>query len=131
MAKAGPTATNAAAFAVIDGEEGQTFTELGFDVRNDGACGAGAPRLNVQASDGFHFCGCSGATSAPIAGTNWTRKRFLGPECFPAITVGATLQSVDVVFDEGTDTPVPNAGSTYIDNIDINGTLIGKPGNAK
>jgi hypothetical protein len=27
--------------------------------------------------------------------------------------------------------PVPNAGATFIDNIDINGTLIGKPGNAK
>jgi hypothetical protein len=46
LQKFGPTANCAAAGATIDGVGG-TLTELGFDYRNDGWCGAGAPRFNV------------------------------------------------------------------------------------
>jgi hypothetical protein len=38
-----------------------------------------------------------------------------------------------VLFDEGTDTVLPPSqtpGSAHIDNIEINGVFIGKPGNA-
>src|SRR5262245_28667640 len=42
LQKLGPTANCAAAGASIDGA-GTTLTELGFDYRNDGHCGAGAP----------------------------------------------------------------------------------------
>jgi len=40
LQKDGPTSVNASAFAVIGGVEGLTLTELGFDYRNDGHCGA-------------------------------------------------------------------------------------------
>jgi hypothetical protein len=47
----------------------------------------------------------------------------------------AQAQSIRIVFDEGTDTtdpvtgtPVPGAGTVLLDNIDVNGKLMGKPG---
>jgi hypothetical protein len=36
-----------------------------------------------------------------------------------------------VVFDEGTDTPMTGTGLVRMDNLDVNGKLIGKPGNSK
>jgi hypothetical protein len=38
---------------------------------------------------------------------------------------------VEIVFDEGTDAGPDFTGFVFIDNIDINGTLVGKPGAAK
>src|SRR6266704_6605138 len=49
------TATFAAAFAVIDGLQGQAaseLTNLSWEHRPDGWCGAGAPRWNVVVTDG-------------------------------------------------------------------------------
>jgi len=44
-----------------------------------------------------------------------------------------TVTGIDIVFDEG-ETDLANnplgPGYAYLDNIDINGTLIGKPGSA-
>jgi hypothetical protein len=51
-----------------------------------------------------------------------------GVECFPGpIPVGTTIKSIDIVFDEGTDTAnndTQGVGLAVIDNIDINGKLI-------
>src|SRR5437879_2581273 len=47
MDKLLPTAANAAAGAEVEGVDGLTLTELGFDVYRGGHCGAGAPRYNV------------------------------------------------------------------------------------
>ena len=124
LAKNGPTATNAAAFASIDGVEGIKLTELGYDVKDDGHCSGGAPRFNVTASDGFHFVGaCTNGTPSGTPAPGWTRYRFSNAQAFPPITPGAVVSSIAIVFDE--------EGSVVIDNIDVNGTLIGKPGNAK
>src|SRR5438105_818722 len=78
MAKLGPTATNAAAVATVDGVKGITLTELGFDYRNDGHCGAGAPRFNVYTPSGvYYFFGCAYGTHTPVPGhPDWTRVRF-------------------------------------------------------
>jgi hypothetical protein len=136
LEKDGATATNAAAYVVIDGVEGMPVVEFGYDIRNGSHCGAGAPRFNLEATDGFHFLGgCANATLAPAPDdpTNWTRVRidpFSPTQAFPPVTPGATIVSLTILFDEGTDTPLPGAGSALIDNIDVNGTLIGKPGNA-
>ena len=124
MAKDGPTPTNAAAYAVIDGVEGIKLTELGYDVKDGGHCSGGAPRFNVQASDGFHFVGaCTNGTPTGSPAPGWTRFRFSDAQAFPPISPAATISSITVLFDE--------EGSVVIDNIDVNGTLIGKPGNAK
>jgi len=113
---------------------------LGFDYRNGGHCGAGAPRFNVVARpatgpDTFHFVGgCSNdtPTPAPQDPLQWTRVRFntSNPaQSFPVIPVGSKIVSIDVIFDEGTDsTSVPDdargVGLAVVDNIDINGRFI-------
>jgi hypothetical protein len=137
LTKMGLTTDFAASGASIDGVDGITLEELGFDVRNDGHCGAGAPRFNVYtADDVYFFFGCTYGTHEPAPGDSddWTRVRFGDADAVPA---GATpwpgfgtavVTAIDIVFDEGTD---QGEGFTYLDNIDVNGTLIGKPGNAK
>jgi hypothetical protein len=136
LAKDGATTAFAAAGASITGVEGIKLTELGFDYKNGGHCGGGAPRFNVEATDGSHFMGgCSNGTQSPSpAGADWTRVR-IDPQnpaqAFPVMSPTATVISITVIFDEGTDTNVNGAGSTVIDNIDINGILIMKPGTSK
>jgi len=140
LAKDGLTATVASSGAIIQGVSGITLSELGYDVRTDGHCGAGAPRFNVTMSnDGLHFIGCaagpvSGAPQTDPQGNLWIRKRWnslalANPVLtFPPITpLSGTVVSISILFDEGTDQGV---GFTHLDNIDINTVLIGKPGNA-
>jgi hypothetical protein len=139
LQKLGPTANCAAAGAAIDGVTGIQLTSIGYDIRSDGHCGAGAPRFNVTATDGFHFLGgCANATRTPdTPATGWTRVRIdpTNPaQAFPPIASGATIISISVLFDEGQDTLLPGAGTAIIDNIQIKTpsaeVLIGKPGNA-
>jgi hypothetical protein len=141
LAKQGDTSEITAGIVVIDGVEGLTLTELGFDVRDDGHCGAGAPRFNVRISTGdLFFFGCFYGTHTPLAG-GWTQVRFGNGDAFHQFgTVAwpgfgnAIVTSIAIVFDEGTDTPaggtIVTPGAVYLDNIDVNGILIGKPGNA-
>jgi hypothetical protein len=125
LSKNGPTTDCSAAGADVRGINGTVLTELGFDVRNGGHCGAGAPRFNVVTNDNqLHFIGgCANGTQTPdTPQQGWTRVRFdltsLG---------GLPVKSVGLVFDEGTDTGPDFSGVVILDNIDINGTLIGRP----
>ncbi|OLB94992.1 MAG: hypothetical protein AUH30_16335 [Candidatus Rokubacteria bacterium 13_1_40CM_68_15] len=117
-----------------------TAIVLGFDYRNGGHCGAGAPRFNVVARpatgpDTFHFVGgCSNDTPIPAQQdpAEWTRVRFntANPaQSFPVIPPGSRIRSIDLIFDEGTDNPVPpfdagGVGLAVVDNININGSFI-------
>ncbi|HYL72949.1 MAG TPA: hypothetical protein VEU96_02035 [Bryobacteraceae bacterium] len=127
LSKNGATADCSAAGADITGADGAVLTELGFDIRNGTHCGGGAPRFNVDASDGFHFVGnCSApfanATPAPQDPTAWTRLRFDLTQANPPVTPGAKIKSISIIFDEGTDGG-PGAGLAVIDNVDVNGVL--------
>ena len=132
LQKDGPTSANASAFAVIGGVEGLTITELGFDYRNDGHCGAGAPRFNVTLPDGtYFFFGCIYGAPHEAPASDWTRITWNNSEgtVFPAgdyvwPKFPVVVQSIAIVFDEGTDV---GPGFALLDNIDINGSLIGKP----
>jgi hypothetical protein len=124
LTKLAPTNTNAASGASV--EFAGTLTELGFDYRNDGHCGAGAPRFNVYTeTGGTIFFGCIHGiqTPAPDDPVNWTRVRF-----DLSVLGGAAVTGIDIVFDEGTN---HGEGFVYLDNIDVNGVLVGKPGGAK
>ena len=107
---------------------------VGYDFRNGGHCGAGAPRFNIETDMGSFFVGCSNAlqTPAPQDPTEWTRTSSVlttcGVECFPGpIPLGAKIKSIDIIFDEGTDTATNDTqgvGLAVLDNIDINGKVI-------
>jgi hypothetical protein len=114
---------------------------LGFDYRNGGHCGAGAPRFNVTVrnavtrAETFHFvggCANSVSISAEQDPAQWSRVRFAAAQQFPPIPPGSRVQSISILYDEGTDTPSGSAtsqepsgvGLAVIDNIFINGRLI-------
>ena len=130
LSKNGPTADCSAAGATISNVKGIKLTELGFDARDHLHCGAGAPRFNIVASDGFHFGGgCSNATKTANTPTpGWSRYRInpANPaQMFPVIAPGATIVSISIIFDEGTDVAPDNTGLAILDNIDVNGKLVG------
>ncbi len=149
MAKTGPTPNDAAAVAVLDGVQGTVLTELGYDIRKPGVsvdlrgshCGAGAPRFNITLQDGSsYFLGCN-SPPAPVqqAGTGWLRLRWGGT--FPLLAfnattfalesiAGKTVKSIAIVFDEGQDTGPDNFGLAVLDNIEVNGQLVGRGGRA-
>jgi hypothetical protein len=142
LSKNGPTADCSSSGARITGVKGMTVDatfQLGFEYRNGGHCGAGAPRFNVVAKLGtaaetFHFVGgCSNdaaATPAPQDTAQWTRVMFQvsnPAESFPVIPVGSKIISISILYDEGTDTAnndTQGVGLAVIDNIYINGNII-------
>lgn len=136
LSKDTATSTNAAPGATIKGVKNIQLTEIGFDLRDGGHCGAGAPRFNIVTNDNVtHFAGCTYATTdATVPATGWMRKRFSATDLqtagkvFPPLQPGSTVKSIDIVMDEGTDTAPDNSGLSILDNIDINGVLIGQPG---
>jgi hypothetical protein len=111
-------------------------------------CGAGAPRFDVVTTTGFFFVGCrspladSISSGVPGSGDGWTRLRWgaLGvvmgfcfaptpttacPVNFALVPITGTVQRIVIVFDEGTDTGADFFGAAILDNIDVNGQLVG------
>ena len=136
LVKTGPTANVAAAGADLKSVRGIKLTELGYDIRTGSHCGGGAPRFNVVTEDGVtHFVGCSSGT--PTASSpGWKRLRWTdfsaaGNKAFPPIattsTATSTVRSISIVFDEGQDAAAGEpSGSAIIDNVDVNGKLVGE-----
>lgn len=135
--KNGPTADCSSSGARITGVKGivvTATTALGFDYRLGGHCGAGAPRFNVDTDKGSFFVGCANAPQAPAPQDplQWMRTRSVlatcGVECFPGpIPLGAKINTISILFDEGTDTANSDTlgvGLAVIDNIFINGMTI-------
>jgi hypothetical protein len=141
--KNGPTPDCSSSGATIEGVKGLTVDAdfaLGFDYRNGTHCGAGAPRFNVTArapggaTEQFSFvggCANSVPTPAPQDPAEWTRVRAgvtLPGQAFLPIPVGYRIQSIDIVYDEGTDTPTVSdpmgVGLAVIDNIYVDGQYI-------
>ena len=144
LSKSTETAANASSGVVITGAVGIVLNDplsvLGFDIRDGSHCGAGAPRFNVVTMDNvLHFLGCQAATTVeavsgePEVEPGWTRKKLTPSDlnqAFPAIPTSAisstnTVSSIAIVFDEGTDQGV---GFAILDNININGVFLGRPG---
>ena len=139
LSKNGPTADCSSAGAEIHGVKGMqvgaTFL-LGFDYRNGGHCGGGAPRFNVTyttpgGEEAFSFVGnCALGVRMPATQdpTQWTTVRFAAAAQFPPVPPGSRIKSISIIFDEGTDSPGtedPNGvGLAVIDNIFINGDTI-------
>lgn len=147
LAKTGPTSNVASAVAQIGGVRGKTLTELGYDIRKPGGasdprgshCGAGAPRFNVVTADGsLYFLGCnSPSAEVETVGDGWIRLRWGGSSplmAFPASgggpvdIQGMTVESITIVFDEGQDAGPDQFGLAVLDNVDVNGRLVGTGG---
>jgi hypothetical protein len=115
-----PTFDCSSAGATIHGVNGIHLTELNFDYK--GYCGAGSPRFNVTASDGFHFIGgCANGTQSPLT-DGWTHVVFdttSATQAFPAMSSTATVNSIEIIADE--------QGATSIDNISINDQIVTGP----
>jgi len=142
LAKTGPTSNNASAGAKLEGlSKKLVLTELGYDIRKPGLnqndvrgshCRAGAPRFNITTSTGFFFLGCNSpppTTTTP--GTGWMRLRWGAPlQAFNTagalVNVAGTVKSIEIIFDEGQDTGPDNFGAAILDNIDVNGVLVGR-----
>ena len=128
LAKTGPTENFASAFARIVGIKDTVITQLGWDIRKHGPgsklgpsgshCGGGAPRWNIGTDQGIIFVGCN-SSIIDIPGQAWIRQRWE----FPG---GITAQSLAILFDEGTDTGPDFFGAAILDNITINGVIVGK-----
>src|SRR5438309_3343383 len=140
------TATNAAAFAVITGVEGQRFSDLTLSWlhRGDGWCGAGAPRWNVGVTGGTIgadytvFLGCSHADQTGPAPDGWTSDAFSPTSIATQLTTllgfseaeaadieAGTVTSLAIIFDEGTDV---GPGFVFLDNITVNTKTFTSPG---
>ena len=140
MHKLCSTATNAAAFGLIAGAQGQTLIgaqALGFDFKNFNGgfaahCTGGAPRFNVSMSDGtFHFVGgCgNGTQSLSPAGTGWTRVRFdpQNPaQAFPPVPTNATIVSIHSSSTKARQRPEWVAGNRA-GQYRINGKFVTRP----
>jgi hypothetical protein len=140
LVKTGPTSNFAAATAELTNVKGITLTELGYDIRKSGGsgasplgshCGAGAPRFDVVTSDGVvHFIGCNSPPGVALrTSTGWIRLRWSAAElaaAFPPIAPTDVVKRIVIVFDEGQDAGPDNFGAAILDNIDVNGTLVGE-----
>jgi hypothetical protein len=118
-----PTPTNAAGVASINGLEGMpasALTGLSWKHREDGHCGAGAPRwdlfvTNPDGSSHIIFLGCNAAAHSEAgfgSGHGWCQDSYAGLDLQAQIlgqggTLDATINGLAIVFDEGNDTANP------------------------
>lgn len=133
LAKSGPSAIDASAGATILGVNGITLVEIGYDLRKPDAlsdprgshCGTGSPRFSVVTQDGTtHALGCQSPPPIQTTAGSWIRLRWDPSAARPPIT--SPVKSIRIVMDEGPDADPDNFGVAVLDNIDINGTLVGR-----
>jgi hypothetical protein len=127
LSKTSSASNQAQAGAVIRGVEGTSVTQLGFDLRQGSQCTAKSPRFVVVTSDDVvHKAGCATATPQTSPAQGWQRLRIdpaNAAQMVPAISPGSKVKSMHLVVDDG-----PETGSSVvvIDNINVNGKLIGR-----
>jgi len=127
LSKTSAASNQAQAGVVLREVVGMSLTELGYDMRSGGQCTTTSPRFVVVTNDEVvHKIGCATGTTQPAPATGWTRLRFdpANPaQSTPAISPGTTVKSIHLVLDGG-----PETGSSIVvlDNIDINGRIIGQ-----
>jgi hypothetical protein len=156
LVKTGPTNNDAAAGAELLGVKGTVLNELGYDIRKPGApnfgdprasrCDYDSPRFNIVLAGQpgvIYFIACASPPpdmDTPSAGgIGWQRLRWGGAA--PALLAfssacpipinacdikGKTVDSIEIILDEGDDQAPDNLGVAVLDNIDVNGALVGK-----
>lgn len=117
------TSADFAAGADIVNRTAAPVSALGFDVKDGGYCGAGAPRFNVYSGTRYWFFGCTSGAHAPAA-PGWTRVTFSPADGVPAgdwgpLTSSTVVDKIEIVQDE--------QGQTVLDNVRIDGETQGNP----
>jgi hypothetical protein len=126
-----PAGTSAGA-QLVGAENLVKLTELGFDVRQGGHCTANSPHFVVVTSDDVThvLTGCANGTIQTAPAQGWIRVRFdpANPaQASPPIAPGQSIKSIAIVLDQGPEaTPNPGGGLVVLDNIDVNGVIVGK-----
>lgn len=113
LEKNGPTSDNVSAGVTINGVSSLSTTGMTLSYQVQGYCGAGAPRFNVNLSNGqtiFLACIYGNDGSGNVS---FTAGQTYGGVLFPE---GQTVQSIDIVQDE--------QGQTTLSNITVNGTPV-------
>jgi len=126
-----PAGTSAGA-QLVGAENLVKLTELGFDVRQGGQCTANSPHFVVVTSDDVTHVvtGCANGTIQTAPAQGWIRVRFdpANPaQASPPVAPGQPIKSIAIVLDGGPEaTPNPGGGLVVLDNIDVNGVIVGK-----
>ena len=126
-----PAGTSAGA-QLVGAENLVKLTELGFDVRQGGHCTANSPHFVVVTSDDVTHVvtGCANGTIQTAPAQGWIRVRFdpANPaQASPPIAPGQSIKSIAIALDQGPEaTPNPGGGLVVLDNIDVNGVIVGK-----
>jgi len=142
--KSGPTANYAEPYVELKDLKGATLTEVGYDLRKPGTdtgdargsqCGAEAPMFQFEMSDGHvYYVACSSPppTTQTAVGVGWLRLRWgaggtvMGYKDGGALSpISGTVNNAYIVFQDGQDSGPSNFGLAVIDNIDINGSIVG------
>ncbi len=138
LQKLGATSNCAAAgvdiITPLEGQAVSNVTELNFDYKNGGHCGAGAPRFNLELNSSSNaFLGCNSVLGTRTdLGNGWTHVEFSTADIAAAVdTAGGlptdTLTDLYIIFDEGTYTGPDFTGTVNIDNISFNNQVVGSP----
>ena len=116
--------SKARAGAIFHNVGGINLSVLGFDLREGSLCTARGPRFIVVTTDNVVHTvgGCAPAQAQASPAKGWTRYRFDPAQAKPAITPDSTVKSIALMLDDG---PETGGGMAVVDNININGTIIG------
>jgi Viral BACON domain len=127
LSKTSAASNQAQAGIVVRDVEGMSLTQLGYDIRNGGQCTATTPRFAIVTTDDVvHKIGCTSGTTQPAPAAGWKRLRFdpANPaQTNPPIAPGSKIKSLYLVMDGG---PETGASIVVLDNVDINGKIIGQ-----
>lgn len=129
---AGAPAAATAEAQIVPAESLTKLTELGFDIHQGSHCTAKSPHFVVVTSDNVThvLTGCANGSVQTPPAAGWIRVRFdpANPaQASPAITSDQQIKSIAVVLDEGPEaTTTPGGGLAVLDNIEVNGVVVGK-----
>jgi hypothetical protein len=125
LARNGSAQADTVAGATIQNVTGIFLTKLGFDFREGIQCSAGSLQFEVVTTQGKHTVdGCNSSTaSQSSAPMGWKHFEFKPASAVPPIGSTDQVQSISIVLGKGSS----STGSiAVIDNIEINGVLVGK-----
>ena len=155
MNKVGPNANNVAAQVHLQNLKGQTIQELGYDLRKTGdttggnpgsspngsQCDGEAPLWDITTTDGHEYviaCNSGTVVSGGTPGSSaWERVRWGNGSPIPAYDeahgytyspdiTGETIKDAYLVYYSGSDQAPTYFGMAILDNIDVNGVLVGR-----